>query len=421
MNRIGPDDSLPELLRGTFRERAAAPPVVEAVADRAIAGAKRVRRNRAAVAGVAAAVTVALASFGTVAVLDRAGPTGEPLEPHAVGSEGWLPTEPIVDLPVDVAVGRFIFLAGGGIRSLVDVVPDWCEDGHCVRGVWRVPEGHLVAVHNPDAAVGATALWHVPEAGPPSVVVDGSGALVVSAGSDELPGIQVVWVDDGRLHIGTYVDRSATGVRSTPIPRMPVGDGPGDTRELGPRTVVGDAVVLAGTQTGGGADLWDVWFPDRGDYVPSPYPVIGLHGTTVDGERLIAWYRPETLEDGKDGCLGELNPEGFVPVHSLCPSPFTMDARVQPSPDGDRWVVSDVSGMVMYDAGQVWDGSGALMSFGGTRPAYDGRWLDAQTFVALHPYSATVFTFDADLKTTATVSLPNPGPTTSMRLVVDLR
>jgi hypothetical protein len=404
-------DELRDLLRDTFRERVATPPAMEGMADRAMAGASRARRGRTSIGAAVAVVAVALVGVGLASYLT--GPRPAPLAADLTPQPSWLPTEPIGELSVDVAVGQYMYLAGGGVMSLASVVP--CEDGRCVRGVWRVTDGYLVSVYNAGAAVGAAALWHVPIAGAPSVVVDGDGALVVSPGTPERPGTQVAWSDDGRLHLGTYVDHRVSGVVSTPTPEIPVDAG--ELRTLAPRTVVGDAVVLAGPQTSGDADLWDVWFPDRGDYVPAAYPTIALHGTTVDSGRIIGWFQPEP---GQEGCLGELLPEEFVPVESACPSPLQMDDRVYPSPNGRWWIVAGDGGMALYDADQIWSGADAIRRWPGPGSA-DGTWLDGSTFVAVDGSSGEVVTLHADGEPDGSVALATPGPSTRLRVVVDLR
>lgn len=411
-----------EMLRETFREQVSAPPAVEAMADRVVTAVRRTRRRRRAFATGAAAFSVAVVAFGYVAF----GPGLRPSPPAPLStapSPVWLPTESITSLPVDVVVGRYVFLAGGGVVSLADVVP--CEDGRCVRGVWRVADGYLVSVHQPDAPVGAAVLWHVPDVGTARVVVDGDGALIVTRGTTRRPGIQVVWSDDGRLHAGTYDGHRVVDVLSTPAPEVEVDRD--QTLILRPRAVVGDAVALTGSLVDGGASLWDVWFPDRGDYEPADYPSTGFHGVTADGERIIGWH---TSTDGQRvRCLSEVVPEEFEPVRSECPSPFTANARIHPSPDGRWWLVVDTfpvagtnrhePGMALFDAQQVWQGGDATRRW--FRPNVDGVWLDDQTFVAVDRSSATVITLFTDGQSDAAVTLPTPDSGASITVVPDLR
>jgi hypothetical protein len=412
------------MLRDTLQERAAAPPAVEAMAERAIADAARIRRNRTASASIAAALSVVLVGIGFASYSNA--PNTVQSDPPPGLSATWLPTTAITELSVNVVVDRYMYLAGGGVLSLASVVPASCDGGQCIWGVWRVSDGYLVSVHDAEATVGTTVLWHVPEFGSSSVVVDGGGPLVVGAGTEQRPGIQVVWIDDRRLHVGTYADGQAVEVLSTPSPVVEVAER-SEIRALTPQAVVGDAVVLAANDADGDADLWDVWFPARGDYQPATYPLIGLQGTTVDGERIIGWHTPD---DGQPHCLGELMPEEFEPVHSVCPSPFTKDARIHPSPDGRWWIVADrfrvaqgrvEPGLALYDAEQVWAGAGPVRTWTDPGSSFDGVWLDTETFAAIDRSSGTVATLYADGRPDVSLTLPTPGPTAKVSVVVDLR
>lgn len=399
-----------EVLRDTLRERAATPPVVDGLADRAISGATRTRRRRRAGAVVATALCVVLAAV-SASYLTVPGPG--PAGPTVAASPLWPPSEPVRELRVDVLIDRYIFRAGGGLTSIESVVPDSCDGGRCISGVWRVDDGYLVAVVDNAAVVGGSVLWHVPESGQPRAVVDGDGALVVSDGTAQRPGVQVIWADDGRLNIGTYDAGRVIGVLSTPAPTIAADDRDADA--LDPWTVVGGAVVLSGPATGTQAVAWDVWFPDRGAYVPATYPVIGLHGTTVDHERILAWYYQEP---NGPGCLGELQPEEFAPVRSRCPSPLSRDDRIYPSPDGQWWVVFGERGVALYDAGWVWQGGSALRRWSGSTK--DGVWLDSSTLVILDRSNGTLVTYDIDGGEDR-LTLPVPHPAVNVSVVSDLR
>jgi hypothetical protein len=304
--------------------------------------------------------------------------TTPPADPSGAGVIG---TGDVAEggLPVDVVVGDQLLAAGGGEISLADVVA--CE--LCgVAGAWRVPDGWLVSVSqtHEEPPGNTVTLWRIPESGAPIEVMAADGLVLVGKGTAELPGILVAWVADERLHVGRYADGALDEVASTPAPVVevePVGD-LGDTRPLWPHAFVGAGVVLAGTLTGGGLDFWDVWFPERGDFVPAEYPAISMHGITPDGDRIIADYLRYPGTASKETCLGELELDGFTPAQSICPSPVGYSARIDPSPDGQWWLVQDVDGVSLYEAGQLWSG-GERTVF---RPGAGG-WIDATSFAVV--------------------------------------
>lgn len=314
-------------------------------------------------------------------------------------------------LPVDVMIDDHLYRAGGGEIPLAGLLecPAVCR----ILQIWRVDDGWLVSVyhHNLPPSLETTKLWWLPESGDPTVLVDGQGVMV-SRGTTQRPGVQIAWVADRRLHLGTYADAAVTGVVTTTAPEVAVDDQFGP-RPLFPQAVVGDALVMAGTHTGGGLDFWDVWFPSRGDYTPAEYPHIALYGTTADGERLLAWYAPDDGSEAKEACLGELDPEGFDAVRSVCPAPFPDYARVYPSPDGRWWIVAHPDSVDLYDAEQVWFGAGPVRSL----PAL-GVWIDATSFVVLDGPRSVVGNTDGR----PDQSVPQAvGPLTPFGVVVDLR
>jgi hypothetical protein len=283
--------------------------------------------------------------------------------------------------PVDVVVGDRLFLAEGGEVSLADVVacgPCW------VAGAWRVPDGWLIEVYQSVEPPGSdtSTLWYVPESGAASVVVVGESVLV-SPGTAHFPGVQVAWIADGRLRLGRYADGAVAEVASKPAPIYEP-----TMRPLHPQALVGEAVVLAGTQTGGGPDIWDVWLPSRGDYVSADYPAIAAHAVTVDGEQLIGHYRPDPRS--KNWCLGELDPDGFTPVRSVCPSPFPDYYPILPSPDGRWWVVPGPDGITLYEAETVWHGAGPVRTLPRPDEGFTVAWIDAETFVVLQRSGSTI-------------------------------
>jgi hypothetical protein len=406
-----------EMVRDTFRQRADTAPALEAVADRAIAGARRTRRNRTAFASVSAALSVALVGFGLVSFAGDRGPgIGEP---GPSGASTSVATPVVSTPPVDLVLGDRLLLADGGERSLTDELCPSCS----VTGAWRVPQGWLVTVYHSTNGTGidTSALWLLPEVGEPTEIVAGHGNIAVSPGTAQRPGIQIAWAagEEGLLKVGRYAGGPVTGIESTELPyaNVPLDD-LGDQRPLYPRAVVGAAVVLAGTYTGGGLDLWDAWFPGRGDYVPAENPAINLYAVTADGERLIAGYPRYPGTGSRESCLGELDPDGFVPLRSLCPSPLGEFDRVVPSPDGRWWLVISTESVALYDADTVWS-SAPVRRWPPPAETFGGAWLDDTSFVVMG--RSTVLTGYADGRPEETASISLPADLAAAVTVVDLR
>jgi hypothetical protein len=401
-----------DLLRDTFREIVETSPPTEGIAERAIARGRRARRIRRAVGSLLAVVCVALGSVGVVTLGGGRGATVSP-GPGGVGSSATQPAPPTgsVVFPVDVVIGDRLLLADGGAVSLADVVCESCW----VQGAWRVPDGWLIDVYQlmESSNVVTATLWYVPESGAASVLVVGEGSLLVSPGTAHFPGIHVVWIADGRLRIGRYADGMVIETLSTPAPIYEP-----TMRPLYPRALVGAAVVLAGTQTGGGGlDIWDVWFPSRGNYVSAEFPAIVAHAVTVDGDRLIGQYRPDP--GSKDWCLGELDPDGFTPDRSVCPSPFLEWYQILPSPDGRWWVVRGTDGIDLYEAETVWHGASPVRTLPMPDEGFSVTWIDAETFVVVHGSGSTIVHTDGRPGESV---LRHPDPKASPFMVVtDLR
>jgi hypothetical protein len=322
-----------DVLRETFASRVAEPPVADDVAGRAIRNAAQVRRRRTALVSAMAALSVAAVGTGIVSITGRGGgPVG------GVGASSTASTSPSpittgaplvrAVLPVDVLNGDRIQGATGTVVTLDGL-------GEAQRA-WRVDGGWLVETYRFDE--GKAMVWLVTETGGQTLLALGDSAMV-SAGSASRPGPQIAWTLFGTLYLGTYRGGRVTETEATA------------GVALHPQVVVGSGVVLAGTRTGGGLDIWDMWFPDRGAYEPTTDNSNGLSsllGTTVDNERIIGVY------NGKSMCLGEMDPQAFTPVRSNCSIHFNLDDRVFPSPDGRWWAVIGPSGIRLYDATKVW-------------------------------------------------------------------
>jgi hypothetical protein len=378
---------LEDELRRTLADRVASPPAVEHLADRAIAGAARLRRGRALAASLATAALVALAGGAAVAIV------GDPPREHTAipgPSASVAPVPPVAGLPTDVlvldAAGRGWILTRDG-----DSVPL----GEAAAQAWRVDDGWLVV------SADGRRLWLVTGSGSRTTLVEGE-SVMVSEGTAQRPGIQVAWAAGGVLRLGTFVDGridnpvTATGVRAA------------SGVNLRPWRVVGETLVLAGTTIGGGLDVWDYWTPARGEFVPSgtgsanPAGLLAVLG--VSGNRALGISANGPGDTS--GCLGEFDPDGLVPLRSACTHTFSVgvDVGIVPSPDGRWWAVIRTGGVALYDADSVWTGASPVRTWATAAVAVG--WRDGSTLFALDKAGTVVTLSAAAASPLATLPLP---------------
>lgn len=405
-----------DLLRDTFREVAAKSPATEGIADQAIRRGRRARRSRAIGGSLLAVVGVAVLSVGIAALASRPGSVVSP-GPSGVGASGTSAPPPSVSpvaLPVDVIVGDRLLLAGGREVSLADILScPLCR----LDGAWRVPDGWLIDVYQVSGPYGTdtSTLWHVSEVGETVPLVVGEGPLLVSPGTRYFPGVLVAWIADGRLWLGRHTDTGVTVVASTPAPfHYRVGDL--DASALYPQAIVGEAVVLAGTRTGGGQEIWDVWLPRHGDYTPAEYPRIFVHAVTTDRERIIGWFSPD---DSKTGCLGELDPITFIPSRDVCPSPVGDGVPIIPSPDGRWWVALGMHGVALHEVDRVWTSWGSERLLLQPDEPFAVAWIDAESFAVVRRSGLSIVHTDG--RPTETLPMDLGYEVAQAAVVVDLR
>jgi hypothetical protein len=350
---------LEDALRDTFTNRVAAPPGIDDPAGQAIRRAGAIRRRQVAVAGVAAVVTVVLVGVGVLAngspltVRFGSGPGGE----TTTAATTTPPAAPLVGvrLPVDVLNGDRIQVADGRVISLAGLGTP--------QKALRVSPGWLVQTTNnlPEKS----AVWLVDEKGFASQLAAGETTMV-SPGTPTRPSPQVAWTAAGRLNLASLVGTSLSGTASTP-----------GVDRLTPVTSVAGGVLLGGSQTGGGTDIWDMWYPDKGVYrsTPTSGEVSAVLGVSAEGTRLFA------IHGGKPGCLGTIEPPPqFTVVNSTCSLNLGLDDRVYASPSGKWVLVLGATGYAVYEAAGMWSKpqskvSGPLDGMGAT-----GSWLDDQSF-----------------------------------------
>jgi hypothetical protein len=261
-----------------------------------------------------------------------------------------------------------------------------------VGGVWRVRDGWLAL----GTDTNQSDVWFIDPTGGTKLLASGDRAIV-SHGTKARPGPQVAWSRSGQLSVATVDGDHLVDIATT--------DGIG---RLFPLLVVGDGVLLGGTGVGGSVGLWDMWFPDRGAYKPTPVGPEKLSrvlGATDD--RIIA------LVD--DMCLALLDPAGFEPVRSICGLGFGFDTTLYPSPDGSWWLVVTPDGIALYDSFKIWFSPQPERTW--TRHVLSVTWLDRSSFLTTTD-TELIRTFTDGTDGSRTIALPSLRQ--GIKLVPDL-
>jgi hypothetical protein len=377
-----------DALRDTFEAQSAHPPVLDDVAGRAIRGAGRTRRRRMTVLTTMA--VIALVAGGLVALPDRRYPNGtnhpDSIDiaaalPSVVPTAGYDVMEPI---PADLLNRNRLQMTDGRVFML---------DGMgTVAGVWRVRDGWLaMSVESSSSSV-----WFIQPSGERRLLATGERAIV-SHGTQARPGPQITWSHDGQLSLATLDGDHLTGTATT--------DGIG---RLAPVAVVGDGVLLGGTGSSGSTDLWDMWFPERGPYKPTPIyrdrlsKVLG-----VTDDRIVGLV---------DGCLALLDPVEFRLDRQNCQLHFGSDASVYPSPGGNWWLVTTLDGVVLYDPVQIWVSAVPARQF--VEHVLSATWLD-RTSLLMTTDVELIRAFTNDPSTLPVIALP--AQRQGIKVVPDLR
>jgi hypothetical protein len=355
---------LEDALRETFNSQVAALPGMDDPAGQAIRRAGAIRRRQVAVASVAVVVSVVLVGVGVLgngSALTIPWAAG-PAAPTTAAASITNPPAPLVGakLPVDVLNGDRIQVADGRVISLAGLGTP--------QKALRVQPGWLVQTTNalPDPhAAQQSAVWLVDEKGFASQLAAGD-ATMVSGGTPTRPDPQVAWTSSGRLNLASLVGQGLSGTASTP-----------GVDRLVPLMAVAGGVLLGGTQTGGGTDVWDMWYPDRGVYrsTPTSAPVSAVLGRTADGTHLYA------IHGGKPGCLGNVEPPPqFTVTSSTCSLNLGLDDEIYPSPNGRSVLVLGATGYAVYDAATLFTNPQARTSGPLDGTGASGMWLTEETF-----------------------------------------
>jgi hypothetical protein len=263
--------ALEDALSRALAARANVPaPEMGDLAGRAIAAARAQRRLRFSAA--AAVVICAVIAASVLTIRHPVQPTRPSVDGYDLASPGEYvaavsspepPTFP--DLPVDYFLGNRLILRNG--KSLRLSATD-------VTRVQRVPDGFVVVEHRPEEKQRA---WYVQErTGDQVVLLDGVRSVVVAGdGSGRL-----AWLDGSTMR---YQESVYSG-QPEPFAAVRLQT---DRPAFGaPVALLGDAVLLADVASGR-PGKHDLWFPDRGDYVPTWAGFFAVFGARARGTELV--------------------------------------------------------------------------------------------------------------------------------------
>jgi hypothetical protein len=314
---------LDDIVRITLEAQVRSAPPMRSPADRVLARAQTVRRNRRLAALTAGVVAVALV-LGGVALRGSAsqglplppatGPVATTTRPGAAGNR--------LDLLVDGST------TGPGFGSLLtagDETVSLAGIQGAVTQAYQVGPGWLALAFTPTAR----SLWLVDRSGPAQRLIAADSIALAPDGR------RLAWRVDGRLHVGALVGTTIVDEKSTPAPTR------GD-----PIAYTGSAVILGYSATGGGLDHFDAWLPGRGDYTPSwnsTTAVITVYQPAADGTLFgLIFASAIGAGTGKSSCLARLDPaDNFHPTSTACGLPLTIDPTALVSPDG-RWLLAPI-------------------------------------------------------------------------------
>jgi hypothetical protein len=335
-----------DLVRESLHERVAQPPALDDPADRAIAGARTVRRRRALTVACVIGVAAVLATGALTGL--HGGPHMLPVPPASA------PPSPSLAFIVDHTALR---LPDGRSVSLP-------PSETALTGADQVREGWLVTGATADA--NTSSLWLVT----PDAALHPLAQGLVGAPAVSVDGLWLSWRTATQLFSGHLIDSGALIVdSSTPMPDKGF-----------PIAVTSTVVVLGATATGGGIDSFDLWLPAKGHYVAS-WDVItnvaAVYGPLPGGHSLLGLVRP--AQGSKEVCLAELDPETSLrATRTACNLPLRVDPAGAVSPDGHWLAAVGSGGVALIDLTTVYDRPAIAATWGADWP---GVWVDTNTMV----------------------------------------
>lgn len=377
-----------EQLRRSLAERASQAPVPRAdLAGDVLARAGRIRRRRS-LSGMAVVVVATLVFGGLLTHSLHPGGEGTGMQPvtGVAGDPFRFPTAPDPELVEDAHLPQALSadLVGEGV-SQAPVLATAAGDLIGLPGVGGVVSAHHV--HGGwvliSGAPGTLRLWWVAGTGEaPVSVLSGMDALVVRQD-------RVAWQRGRQLTTGVLVGGQVTDRATTILPED----------EIVLADVVGPTVVLRRVSSEP-SNAWDVWHPQRGDYVPTwDEDIQWIYGPVgTDGHALGVVPPPEADPTGAGSassaaCLAwwDLSaPPGqeLVSVRTSClPQRLPGTGSGAVSPDG-RWLLAgSADGVLLVDldvlAEQPNDPETVIVLEEVPELTGNPVWLDAQQAVLL--------------------------------------
>jgi hypothetical protein len=358
--------ALEEALSRALAARANAPaPEIGDLAGRAIAAARAQRRLR--YSGAAAIVICAIVAASVLTIRHPIQPAHPLVDGHDLVSPGEFvaavsspepPTFP--DIPVDYVLHDRLVLRNGKSLHL---------DATDVTRAQRVPDGFVIIEHRPDQKQRA---WYVQErTGDQMLLLDGVRSVVVAGdGSGRL-----AWLDGSTMR---YQESVYAG-QPEPFPALRLQT---DRPAFGaPVALLGDAVVLADAASGR-PGKHDLWFPDKGDYVPTWAGFFAVYGARARGTELVT----ARFTAKQRVCLALVPAATLKSTDRDCRYIDRRPSNGWVSPSGRWLVVADEHQAQMIDLYDGWR-TGMVVPWGEpTRVGSDATWLDQDT-LAVHTTS----------------------------------
>jgi hypothetical protein len=358
--------ALEDALTAALREHAGRRvPDVGDLAERVIA-AGRARRRRRVGGGLAAALMVcAVVTASLAVVVGGHGPaqygSGSNLaaaRENVAVSSPMPPSNP--DLPVDYVQSGWLYLRSGRSVQLPTGT---------ITQVQRAGDGFVVVEQS---GADEERAWYVNErTGAPVMVLDQVRSVVVSADGYG----RIAWLDGSRMF---YQESVVPVARAVAKAQAIATDRPVSGRPVG---FVGEAVLLADP---GPTDpeRHDLWFPDRGAYVPTWAGFFAVYGVRASAELVVA------RRAGRSVCLASVRMSTLTLDSSDCHYVDWSPNRGWVSPSGRWLVVADRKQAQMFDLFAGWR-TGAQVAWSVDRVGPDAAWLDRDT-VALHTSTGVV-------------------------------
>lgn len=374
-----------EVVRRVLHDQVRRQPAMTEPAERAISGARALRRRHAALGVSVTVVVVVAVVWGGVALRGRGtGPsippsTGAPVpatSPSAAGSPSppvspsAAASLPMIGLSAIVENQNYLLTPGGTLLSLSKI-------GASPGVTYQFSGGWLVNASVNGSFTDGHQLWLLRPDGSARLLLDhvgGADGAVFSA-----DGRRLAWLAGGQLHVG-HLDGTGAVVTDTTTQAPEQGY---------PLAYAGSAVLLGYSSTGGGYDNFDVWVPQQGRYTATwdraqANGIVGIFGATADGRWLIGNVLAAPGSGGKSSCLGRIDPlNNLRVVARACGLPEAREWG-SVSPDG-HWLgyqtINEANGRTqttLVDLTTVFqqpnvDGSWPL--------EYPGSWIGPDTMI----------------------------------------